>query len=252
MTFQTTRSLAAAYDDWHRALDVDESADAPWHLLARDWLPTLSGMRVIEIGCGRGGFSAWLQHLSPKFLVAADLSTVAVQKAKEFCDGLDNIQFMVSDIQNIPFPDQTFDVVVSCETVEHVTNPSMAVRELARVLKPGGRLLLTAPNYFGVMGLLRAYRVLVGRPFTESGQPLINLTFAQRTRFWIRRSGLVLRHFGGVGHYIPLKGRDPIRLTALDRHWPLIRSLAFHTIFVAQKPSHGAESSKVLLASQEP
>ena len=64
---------------------------------------------------------------------------------------------MVASIQDIPVEDAAFDIVISCETIEHVVDPLRALREVCRVLRPGGRLLLTTPNYLGPMGLYRAY-----------------------------------------------------------------------------------------------
>src|SRR5262249_27760351 len=85
------------------------------------------------------------------------------------------------------------DTVISCETIEHVPDPSRAVAELAQVLKPGGRLFLTTPNYFGPFGLYRAYLRLRRRRFTEVGQPINQLTLLPRTLRWIRRAGLIAK-----------------------------------------------------------
>lgn len=117
-----------------------------------------------------------------------------------------NVSFKVADIQAINDPDDTYDAIISCETVEHVPEPWTAVRGLARVLKPGGRLILTTPNYFNVMGLYRAYLRLRGRVYQESGQPINNLTMIFRTRHWIRTAGLKTVATDGIGHYLPFPG----------------------------------------------
>ena len=56
----------------------------------------------------------------------------------------------VSDINSIPVPDASFDVILCTEVLEHVPEPIAALREMARILKPGGRLLLTAPAMSGL------------------------------------------------------------------------------------------------------
>lgn len=63
--------------------------------------------------------------------------------------GYGKIDF-VSDIINIPVPDKSFDVVLCTEVIEHVPDPISAIKEIARILKPGGTLLITAPLQSGL------------------------------------------------------------------------------------------------------
>src|SRR5713226_2674897 len=158
------QSLTTAYDQWHGRYQVDSDVSAPWHKLLRanlDPARDIASKRILEIGCGRGGFSCWLsQHdAGPREIVAADFSGVAIEKASSHAAAqkLGNIRWEIADIQNIPHPANSFDTVISCETIEHVPDSRLALREMARVLKPGGRLFLTCPNYLGVFGLYRAY-----------------------------------------------------------------------------------------------
>ena len=135
----------------------------------------------------------------------------------------------------LPFGDGTFDTVISCETIEHVPDPYRAVRELARVLRPGGRLFLTTPNYLGVYGLYRVYLRLVGRRYTELGQPINNFTWLPRTRHWISSAGLRVLVVDGVGHYFLLPRMLPREIAILDNPRHLMRWLGLHSLVVAQK-----------------
>jgi ubiquinone/menaquinone biosynthesis C-methylase UbiE len=56
----------------------------------------------------------------------------------------------VSDIKNIPVPDASFDVIICTEVFEHIPEPIPVVKEFARILKPGGKLILTAPLQSGI------------------------------------------------------------------------------------------------------
>ena len=232
-----------AYDAWHASHPVDAESDAPWHRAVKRHLEPgrdLAGQRVLEVACGRGGFAAWLatRTAPPATLVAADFSPAAVTKARAFAVGLGitRVRWAIADIQAIGHPEATFQTVVCCETIEHVPDPRGALCELARVLRPGGRLYLTSPNYLGPMGLYRGYLRLTGRRFTEEGQPINHPLLLPRTVRWVRRAGLVVLAVDGTGHYLPFPGRPPIELPWIGRPRWLMRWLGLHSLVVARKP----------------
>jgi 2-polyprenyl-3-methyl-5-hydroxy-6-metoxy-1,4-benzoquinol methylase len=232
------------YDEWHDQHEVDAAADAPWHMMIRKHIVPardLTNKSVLEIGCGRGGFSCWLaEHPDgPTQVVAADFSQRAIEKAVAHARlrSIGKITWAVQDIQAIDYPANTFDTVFSCETIEHVLDPAKAVKELARVLRPGGKLFLTTPNYMNLVGLHRAYLRLTGRRFTETGQPINNLTLLPRTLAWVSRAGLRGRLVDGQVHFLPVPGRPPYDL-AFCRQIPVVRHwFALHPLIVAHKPS---------------
>src|SRR5262249_33438303 len=121
-----------AYEDWHSRLQVDDLANTPWHQLIREHMGAqdLAGKRVLEIGCGRGGFACWMarQRPGPSQIVAADFSFTAVQKGRQFAseNGLSRIAWEVMDIEAITHESGSFDTVISCETIEHVPDPWQA------------------------------------------------------------------------------------------------------------------------------
>lgn len=235
-------SSRAAYEDWHTRYEIDGGSDTPWHKLVIKHLQPerdLIGKRVLEIGCGLGGFSCWLarQSVRPDQIVAADFAATAVQKGRAFAreHNLSGITWEVGDVQNIAHPDNSFDTVFSCETIEHVPSPKRALSELARVLKPGGRLLLTTPNYLGTLGLYRAYLRVVGRRFTEEGQPINNFLMLPLTRSWVAQTGLKLQEVDAAGQYLPFPGRPPIDVPSLNHPVKIMRWVAHHSLIVAEK-----------------
>jgi 2-polyprenyl-3-methyl-5-hydroxy-6-metoxy-1,4-benzoquinol methylase len=233
----------AAYEAWHEDVyDHDATADRPWHeqvlrYLRRD---DVGGRDVLEIGCGRGELAVRLAAMTPRprRLVGADFAQSAVrlgaQRARETSRA--GVSWMVADAQAIGLPAASFDTVISCETIEHLVDPVGALREFHRLLRPGGRLVLTTPNYMGVFGLYRAYLRLRGRRYTEGGQPICRLTLLPRTWWWLRRAGFRVRAVDAAGHYALFPGRHPWEPAWLARVGRWIWPLGLHSIFVAEKP----------------
>jgi 2-polyprenyl-3-methyl-5-hydroxy-6-metoxy-1,4-benzoquinol methylase len=176
------------------------------------------------------------QNFRPTLLTAADFSKTAISIGKMFAqkDNL-KINWEVCDIQDLPHADETFDTVISCETIEHVPEPKQALTELARVIKPGGKLILTCPNYLGTTGLYRIYLKARGRAYQEEGQPINHFLLLPTMLGWIKQAGLKIQQVHGIGHYLPFPARPPIRLHLLDRAEGLLRWFALHTLILAAK-----------------
>ncbi len=111
-----------------------------------------AGMRVLDAGCGSG------RHLCAAFrtpgmeVVGVDLNRADLDKAKGFLTLMaaeTEGRWLISraDVTKLPFRDDSFDVVVCSEVLEHVVENRTAVGELLRVLKPGGDLVVTVPRF---------------------------------------------------------------------------------------------------------
>jgi SAM-dependent methyltransferase len=231
----TIALVGARYEAWHEERDrasEEHLPTAPWHLSTLRHLPDLRGKRVLEIGCGRGVFAKVLAERGAD-LVAADFSETAVSYAETRLQGWD-AETLVADIQAIPFPDQSFDVVVSQETVEHVRDPRRALAELVRVMRPGGLLIVTGPNYLNLIGLYRIAMRAFGRRFTEIGQPINQplLLPAQVRR--LRRLGCRIEAVEGQGVPIPVPRYRTVYFPARPQR--IMRWLALNTLIAARRP----------------
>jgi ubiquinone/menaquinone biosynthesis C-methylase UbiE len=98
------------------------------------------GIRVLDAGCGPGGNTAWLTEVGE--VVGVDNSAEAVRLATERHPEMDA---RVGDIADLPFDDSSFDLALAITVLALVPDDRRAVRELARVTRPGGAVLLMEP-----------------------------------------------------------------------------------------------------------
>ena len=196
------------YNTWHQDHSLDDDITASWHLFVKTSLQRkdVDQREILEIGCGRGGFSHHLANLQhpPRKLFACDYSTSALEIARKKYSH-DNITWKQEDIMALSFPEAFFDTAISCETIEHVPHPQKAIQELYRVIKPGGRLLLTCPNYFNPFGIWCFYRWMIRKPYNEGGQPYVNYVLMPLIYFWIKKSGFKIEKFISSEIIIPSK-----------------------------------------------
>lgn len=112
-----------------------------WHDHADAWLNFPLG-RVLDYGCGKGDF---LRRIADRAAErwGADIDPDVLAEAERHA-GINTRP--ISPGQPLPFADGEFDTVISMEVIEHVADERALLRECARVLAPGGRLLLTTPH----------------------------------------------------------------------------------------------------------
>lgn len=96
---------------------------------------------VLDVGCGTGAVLELLHERYPhKQLTGLDLTPKMIEVA--CAKQLDNINFIVGDAENLPFEPQSFDAVLCSNSFHHYPRPDRFFAEAARVLRPGGRLIL--------------------------------------------------------------------------------------------------------------
>lgn len=106
------------------------------------------GAAVLDAACGTG-YGAAILGEEASSVEGVDLSREAVEYARREY-GSESVRFRQAPAELMPFPDDSFDLVVSFETLEHSLCPRSVLREFARVLKPNGAVLLSVPNKWGL------------------------------------------------------------------------------------------------------
>jgi len=159
------------------------------------------GCRVLDAGCGRGDYVLALRHQGVQ---AYGLEYLA-EKVDAQVHGVPRGCILRADLENLPYADGAFDAVFLNEVLEHVPHERTALREIRRVLRPGGTLIVLSPN--------RLY------PFESHG-------------VYLARSGRLVPPFVPFVPYLPLAlGQKVFRYWARN-YWPgelaeLIRSSGF-------------------------
>jgi ubiquinone/menaquinone biosynthesis C-methylase UbiE len=121
-------------------LEPERFATRRDYLLAR----VAPGERVLDVGCGEGAFAAALDDHGAA-VVAVDVAAEPLRRAAARYRGLD--VRLVPEAAPLPFDDDSFDVAWAGELLEHVVDVVGLLDELHRVLRPGGRLLVSTPNH---------------------------------------------------------------------------------------------------------
>lgn len=149
---------------------------------------------VLDIGCGPGWF--WAKNadrLRPESLVLADLSEGMLVAARERLSSSHTIETVQLDAQSLPFPDNAFDAVAAMHMLYHVDHPELALQEMRRVLRPGGRAIITTVDDEDLAGLADLSRAIFG----SSGTDLLIPVFGAS-----RASDLIESEFGTATHHV--------------------------------------------------
>lgn len=152
--------------------------------------------KILEVGSGFGAFTVFSRALHGLDVTGAEPDPLVRDYARELAETA-GVDCLIEDCagENLSFPDQSFDLVYSSNVLEHVQDPAKVLAESVRVLKPGGYLFFTYPNYcsfweghYGIMWipcmskpLAKIYVRLFGRdPKYIDGLQLVNVRFTRR------------------------------------------------------------------------
>jgi 2-polyprenyl-3-methyl-5-hydroxy-6-metoxy-1,4-benzoquinol methylase len=205
-----------ASGDWDDVANVYETSRRTELVFGRllEGVP-LQGVRFLDAGSGGGHFSALAAKRGAQ-VVSMDMGLNLLQGVARRCASLR----CVGSTLQIPFRDASFDVVLSTEVLEHTPDPMEGLRDLARVVRPGGRLILTTPGRLW-QPVVRAASALHLRPY----QGRENFLWPEHARAEVERAGFRIETFEGF-NVLPLFHRmfDPVNRTldGIGKIWPSI------------------------------
>lgn len=137
-------SVRAGYDRWAQVYDHDRNPlVALEEPLVREEIGDVAGLAVLDLGCGTGRHALWLAARGAA-VTAVDFSPGMLEEARRK-RGAQAVRFLVHDLKEpLPFSDASFDRVVSGLVLEHLGDLDRFFAEMRRVLRPGGRAVVSA------------------------------------------------------------------------------------------------------------
>jgi SAM-dependent methyltransferase len=224
--YATEAGLAVRRDTISRFLDGPNAVDAALAAVAE-----VAPVRVLEVGCGMGQFAERIARKLETELVAVDLAPRMVDLARER-----GVDARLGDVQALAFADGEFDCAIANWMLYHVPDLDAGVRELARVLRPGGRLVAAT---LGEENLADLWRLVdyprPTRPFSaENGAEVLGRHFARVERRDVE-AALVFPDRAAVQRYVDSSFFAP----AVERRVPEVpepfRVRTVQAVFVAEK-----------------
>lgn len=170
-----------------------------WRPLLFGYFGLTPGMRVLEVGCGPGTLAPYLAiGLNPGTVTAVDLDKKFIQHAadKAVREGHTGVRYLVANAYHLPFEDGLFDAAVSYTGIGILTQPRQAIREMVRVVRPGGSIAV-AEAVSGPNGIF----------FKGIDSLAKNESYPRASRYWALRERLY-QALGGDSKLLELGDPD--------------------------------------------
>ena len=177
-------SIADQFDDLHNWYDLERRLAVIFDELLTE---EMAGARVLDLGCGSGWFSRRAVERGVS-LISLDIS----ESLARITNKSTGMPAVTGEGGLLPFSQQSFDIVVSSEVLEHMDEPARGIKEVTRVLKPDGVFVMTTPNRLWLWLVNLATRLRL-RPY-EGYENFLG--FAELRRMMVDAGLIVEQHFG--------------------------------------------------------
>jgi SAM-dependent methyltransferase len=192
---------ADAYRRW-RDTELGAVTEALEHRLLIDLMGSVEGRRVLDLGCGDGLMTTTLSRLGARSVgVDLDRATLTAAVARIDAGLRPSASFVEGRAENLPFPDQTFDVVVALTLLCMVPDQPAVIREAARVLRSGGTLVIGDLGRWNAWAARRRVRGWLGSPQWRAAR----FTTRARLSGLVERAGLTVTTVRGAVYYPPIR-----------------------------------------------
>jgi ubiquinone/menaquinone biosynthesis C-methylase UbiE len=216
-------SIAGEFDRIMNRYDLQRRLVTVFDVLLRN--VDLTGRTLLDAGCGTGWFSMRACQRGAE-VTALDIGPRLLSRVRHKCGA----KTALGDVLDMRFEDHSFDMVISSECIEHTLDPRQAVRELIRVCRPGGLVVITSNNrtWYWLCALANKFH---WRPY----QGIENWPSWSQLRRWVEQESAHIMEMRGI-HLFPFQVSllHPI-LKFLDRFGRLLGPLCVNQALVAVK-----------------
>jgi SAM-dependent methyltransferase len=191
------------------------------------------GKRALELGCGTGIFSTYFAATGVEIIPIDICEELLVQLRRK----LPSVQAKIDDAENLSFPDSSFDAVVGSSVLHHL-DVDKSLKEIWRVLKPGGRLALAEPNMLNPQVMITKNVPWIKRAMGDSEEETAFFRWPLQNHLMkIGFQSVQVTPFDFLHPLIPASG-IPLakKIGAILEKVPLFREIAGSLLIGAQKP----------------
>ena len=224
-TAQSTEGLTESYAKW-RSSRLGRITDALEQQLLFELLGSVADKTLLDVGCGDGALASELVRRGA-IITGLDADPVMIAAARRRTEIEDTqLHLVEGQAERLPFNDAAFDFVVAVTVLCFVRDAERALMEMARVLKPGGRLVIGELGRWNLWAAHRRIRGWLGDPTWRTAM----FRTATELRGLVRSAGLDVGEIRGAVHYPPCGAAARV-LAAIDL-W-LGRRMTFGAAFIA-------------------
>jgi len=192
--------------------------------------------KILELGCGQSKGLRYLvshSYIKQENIYGIDQSDVAIEFLKK---KLPKANLEQGDIYSLKFKDETFDYVLMMEVIEHLEDPFKALKEVKRVLKPSGELIISFPNYLNFPWfVVRLLAEKLNKPNWIVLQPVDKIYTITNIINFCQKNGLKYKKCIGSNYFPPLLWRYENKFITKVFNKLHLHHLSFHPILFFRK-----------------
>ncbi|MGI9428339.1 MAG: class I SAM-dependent methyltransferase [Bythopirellula sp.] len=242
LTVEKKTQIASAYEQmFRRANTALPENDDQWEFVKRH-LPEDHEATVLDAGCGNGKYTRAILQAGYRDTLALDLFESNLES------GIDASRYVCASVAATPFAEEAFDLICSLSVIFYLDDPADALREYQRLLKPGGKVIISCHTKYSLFTL---ERIVKRRLKLSSAQHLEHVRFLSAIRYQQMlqeagfevievdgfRASYLWTQLGRVFRRVGLPIRNRARTKPRSRLIGMIRAtFGYHAVLIARKP----------------